>query len=291
MKATGPRLCSVLTRGRGAGQEDSRAAIAVDRQRAAFIACDLLKQAGTERFRRLALRPRRSQNASVMAQTDWHAFRRRWRRDGARALGAVPPPLAAPLRCVALAAPFCEFADAARVARCSRAARCGAPNRRRGPPRRQPRRRAAGAGRRAAAAAPAAPFPEGFRTRASSSCRDNACLRGRRARRPRRGARRVARREAVLGPRHAGEHTPSKATLEGRHRRDCARAGVAGENIEVASSTFHRRRALEGAGSGPSSRRAGRRTYYPSSSTRATRAWRPGGRRSTRRTAAASRAS
>ena len=57
-----------------------------------------------------------------MAQTDWHAFRRRWRRDGARALGAVPPPLAAPLRCVALASPFCEFADAARVARCSRAA-------------------------------------------------------------------------------------------------------------------------------------------------------------------------
>ena len=34
----------------------------------------------------------RAANASsVMAQTDWHAFRRRWRRDGARALGAVPP--------------------------------------------------------------------------------------------------------------------------------------------------------------------------------------------------------
>ena len=58
-----------------------------------------------------------------MAQTDWHAFRRRWRRDGAKALGAVLPPLAAPLRCVALASPFCEFADAVAVARCSRAAR------------------------------------------------------------------------------------------------------------------------------------------------------------------------
>ncbi len=98
-----------------------------------------------------------------MAQTDWHAFRRRWRRDGARALGAVPPPLAAPLRCVALAAPFCEFADAVGVARCSRAALRAA---------RQivaaVRRDVSRGGARPVPVVgrpplPAAPFPEGFR--------------------------------------------------------------------------------------------------------------------------------
>ena len=98
-----------------------------------------------------------------MATPDWHAFRRRWRRDGARALGAVPPPLAAPLRCVALAAPFCEFADAVGVARCSRAALRAA---------RQivaaVRRDASRGGARPVPVVgrpplPAAPFPEGFR--------------------------------------------------------------------------------------------------------------------------------
>ena len=98
-----------------------------------------------------------------MATSDWHAFRRRWRRDGARALGAVPPPLAAPLRCVALAAPFCDFADAVGVARCSRAALRAA---------RQivaaVRRDASRGGARPVPVVgrpplPAAPFPEGFR--------------------------------------------------------------------------------------------------------------------------------
>jgi hypothetical protein len=43
------------------GKEDSRAAIAVDRQRSAFIACDLL-EAAAEIFRRVELgRPRHSQ--------------------------------------------------------------------------------------------------------------------------------------------------------------------------------------------------------------------------------------
>ncbi len=95
--------------------------------------------------------------------TDWHAFRRRWRRDGARALGATPPPLAAPLRCVALAAPFCAFEDAVRVARCSRAALRAA---------RQivaavRRDVSRGGGRPVPVVGrpplPAAPFPEGFR--------------------------------------------------------------------------------------------------------------------------------